>query len=418
MRVIFSLLKRLRLLLPTASDVTQSQESDSKWRTRLSWRIAGVLGVSLLLASCKMLSERSLQRLATAKDPDKMVSQLWREQKAHYKNNPDALVKDIASAIKFIEQFQEETEKTWGEDNGEISSQKKVVKYTDNLLSRSKVDFQAGEVIVETLAKDNPKQHLETAIITTLLTPDDPNGMELFSANTPKFNAKPYLYGQVLDHQHKPIAYQWRAQQYAKYLVKNAYVTERNGERVIHRVSFRLEPNHTQLRKQKFKPYVEAAAKRYKVEPALIYAIIETESSFNPAAVSHAPAFGLMQVVPTTAGRDVFQRQGRKQPQPTPTQLFNPKENIEIGTAYIQILDEIYLKNIRVPLSREYAVIAAYNGGAGNLFKTFSSGRDSAIKQINKLSSDAVYWKIKTKHPKAESRRYLVKVTTAKKQYR
>jgi membrane-bound lytic murein transglycosylase C len=76
------------------------------------------------------------------------------------------------------------------------------------------------------------------------------------------------------------------------------------------------------------------------------------------------------------------------------------------------------LKNIRVPLSREYAVIAAYNGGAGNLFKTFSSGRDSAIKQINKLSSDAVYWKIKTKHPKEESRRYLVKVTTAKKQYR
>lgn len=365
-----------------------------------------------------MLSDRSLQRIAAAKDPDKIVSQLWREQKAHYKNNPEALFKDIASAVKFIQEFQQETEKTWGEDNGEISSEKKVVKYTDNLLSRSKVDFQKGTVIVETLAKDDPKQHLEKAIITTLLTPDDPNGMELFSANTPKFDAKPYLYGQVLDHQRKPIAYQWRAQQYAKYLVKNAYVTERNGERVVHRVLFTLEPNHTQMRKHKFKPYVDAAAKRYRVEPALIYAIIETESSFNPAAVSHAPAFGLMQIVPKTAGRDVFHRQARDQQQPTPQQLFNPKENIEIGTAYLQILDEIYLKDIQVPLSREYAVIAAYNGGAGNLFKTFSSSRSTALKQINKLSSDAVYWKIKTKHPKAESRRYLIKVTTSKKQYR
>lgn len=402
----------------TDNSVADNEGGPSRGKHRLSVKLGVVVGICVALASCKMLSERSLQRLATAKDPDKMVSQLWREQKAHYKNNPDALFNDIASAIKFIKAFQQETEKTWGKDNGEISSQKQVVKYTDNLLSRSKVDFQSGQVIVETLAKKQPKAHLETAIITTLLTPDDPNGMELFSSNTPKFNAKPYLYGQVLDHQRKPIAYQWRAQQYAKYLVKNAYVTERNGDNVIHRVSFKLEPNHTQLRKTKFKPYVDAAAKRYGVDPALIYAIIETESSFNPVAVSHAPAFGLMQVVPKTAGRDVFQRQGRKQTQPTPTQLFNPKENIEIGTAYLQILDEIYLKNIRPPLSREYAVIAAYNGGAGNLFKTFSSGRDSAVRQINKLSSDAVYWKIKTQHPKAESRRYLVKVTTAKKHYK
>lgn len=387
-------------------------------RLRMFTRICMLLAIGVLLASCKMLSERSLQRIATAKDSDKVISQLWREQKNHYKNNPQALVQDITTVLEFIKKFQQETQKTWGEDNGEISSQKRVVKYTDNLLSRSKVDFDKGEVVVETLAAVNPKQHLLSAIVTTLLTPDDPNGMELFSSKTPKFDAKPYLYGQVLDHQHQPIAYQWRAQQYAKFLVKNAYVTERNGKRVIHRVSFRLEPNHTQLRKQKFKPYVEAAAKRYRVEPALIYAIIETESSFNPVAVSHAPAFGLMQVVPKTAGRDVFKRQGRQQTQPTPQQLFNPKENIEIGTAYLQILDDVYLNKIRQALSREYAVIASYNGGAGNLFKTFASERDSAIRQINKLSSDAVYWKIKTKHPKAESRRYLVKVTTAKAHYK
>ena len=67
-----------------------------------------------------------------------------------------------------------------------------------------------------------------------------------------------------------------------------------------------------------------AAARRYNLEPELIYAIIETESSFNPYAVSHANAYGLMQVVASTAGRDVFERVRKIPGQPTSQQLFDP----------------------------------------------------------------------------------------------
>ncbi|MCS5932560.1 transglycosylase SLT domain-containing protein [Klebsiella pneumoniae subsp. pneumoniae] len=50
---------------------------------------------------------------------------------------------------------------------------------------------------------------------------------------------------------------------------------------------------------------VRQASRKYGVDESLILAIMQTESSFNPYAVSHADAMGLMQVVQHSAGRDV-----------------------------------------------------------------------------------------------------------------
>jgi len=54
----------------------------------------------------------------------------------------------------------------------------------------------------------------------------------------------------------------------------------------------------------KFKKYVDKYAQIYNISPELIYAIIHTESYFNPMATSPAPAYGLMQIMPTNAGKD------------------------------------------------------------------------------------------------------------------
>jgi membrane-bound lytic murein transglycosylase C len=69
-------------------------------------------------------------------------------------------------------------------------------------------------------------------------------------------------------------------------------------------------------------------------------------------------------VVQHTAGKDVFQMRG-KWGKPSRSYLFDPENNIDTGTAYLAILQNNYLGGIQNPTSRRYAVITAYNGGAG-----------------------------------------------------
>jgi len=262
---------------------------------------------------------------------------------------------------------------------------------------------------------------LKKAIITTLLTSDDPRQVDLFSdaapAGSEESKSKPFLYEQVLDHDGKPIEWQWRANRYAEYLIKNKISKVKIGNKNGLRVIFPLVKTHQKIRAYKYASLVRKYSKKYNVTESLIYGIIKTESSFNPFAVSHAPAYGLMQIVPSTAGRDVFEKIKKTSGQPTPQNLYNPEYNIDIGTAYVKILQEQYLVKVKDQNARRYTVISAYNGGAGNVLKTFSSNREQAMVKINQLSSNEVYEQLTNKHPKQESRRYLYKVNEAQKEF-
>ena len=57
-----------------------------------------------------------------------------------------------------------------------------------------------------------------------------------------------------------------------------------------------------------------------------------------------------------------------------------------------------------------YAMICAYNGGAGSVLTTFSKDRVKAIDVINRMSPEQVYKKLITSHASQESRNYLIKV--------
>ena len=91
---------------------------------------------------------------------------------------------------------------------------------------------------------------------------------------------------------------------------------------------------------------VREAAERHRVDPALIRAVIETESNWNPRAYSHKGAGGLMQLIPTTA-----QRYGAYD-------VFNPQQNIDAGVKHLKWLLERYNGNLDLAL-------AAYNAGEG-----------------------------------------------------
>jgi soluble lytic murein transglycosylase-like protein len=101
-----------------------------------------------------------------------------------------------------------------------------------------------------------------------------------------------------------------------------------------------------QANRDKIEKMVHEVAERYHVDPALIRAVVETESHWNPAAVSRRGALGLMQLVPETA-----QRMGVND-------VFDPKQNLDGGVHYLRSLLERYNGDLDKAL-------AAYNAGPG-----------------------------------------------------
>lgn len=316
-----------------------------------------------------------------------------------------------------VNELRKKASQIWGDGNVHESSRDKYVKYGEGYDSRGEVDFVQGKVLVETIVENNHQQRLKDAIVATLLTPDDIRDPELFSDQAVTWKGPAVLAGQIRDHDGVIVQWEWRAKRYADWLVANKLQRIPSGGRTLYRIEIPMEENHQQVRGQKYENLVRQAAQRYSVPESLIYSIMETESHFNPYATSHIPAYGLMQVVPSTAGADVFQRIKKKSGQPTRSYLFNPANNIDTGAAYLSILDDIYLKGVTHPLSREYCVISAYNGGAGNVLRTFSRDRKHAVQVINSLSPQQVYLKLNKDHPSSESRRYIEKVVKAKQKY-
>jgi soluble lytic murein transglycosylase len=103
-----------------------------------------------------------------------------------------------------------------------------------------------------------------------------------------------------------------------------------------------------------YNPQIEEAAEPNRLPPAFVRAIAREESSFNPRAVSPANAYGLIQLIRSTA---------KQHAQPLglasdPESLKNPKINLAIGTAFMRVLFEKYKGNFAI-------VPAAYNAGPG-----------------------------------------------------
>jgi membrane-bound lytic murein transglycosylase C len=380
----------------------------------------------LLLIVISLTSCKSTANLASLRSAETFIKQIKSEdpdliaiaQQAVRTNK--LILQDVNNIKVLLEELTKQINEVWGEDKPKIPNNKKLVKYTNNYKARAIVDFEKGTILIETLADKSYAKtlnNLQQAIVTTLLSTSDPQKTDIFSSDAPLLSGQPYLYQQVVDRDNKPIQYQWRANRFSEYLTEFKLQKYKKNKKQIYAVSIKMVEKHQHLREQKYSVHVLAAAIRYQISPQLIYGIIETESSFNPFAVSTANAYGLMQVVPKTAGADVFQRIKKKKGMPTKQQLFDPAFNIDIGSAYLHILNNNYLKAVKNVTSRHYSIISAYNGGAGNVLKTFHGNRKTAMRVLNAKLPKDVYYLLTKKHPKAESRHYLEKVTKAEKTY-
>jgi len=325
--------------------------------------------------------------------------------------------------------FRQEIFKNWGDYK--TSSAKVWVEYSPDKQIRKIVDFEKNEIKVELISKHANKKLAERilykeAIKTIQESPKIAYDKSLDKKIDKKFqkvaktdfvtkkinNSTPIISSMVFNK--KPTT-----KQLVKFVSKHkATVQTRERNRAkIYSMKIKL-PKYFPLKKaQRFQNDVRKYSQIYKVDKALVFAIIHSESSFNPLSTSHIPAYGLMQIVPRSAGIDAYYRVYKQKKLLSSSYLYVPRNNIELGSAYLSILGYQYLKGIRNPLSRMYCVIAAYNTGAGNVARAFvgkhvRKGRiRKAVKIINQMSPDEVYRHLINNLPYDETKRYLKKVS-------
>ena len=105
----------------------------------------------------------------------------------------------------------------------------------------------------------------------------------------------------------------------------------------------------TPVQSHLIKRYIEEAAAKERLEPALIRSVIAVESAFNYKAVSRVGAKGLMQIMPQTAQELGEQRA---------LDHTNPRANVLAGSRLLRKLVNRYQGNLKI-------AIAAYNAGPG-----------------------------------------------------
>ena len=108
----------------------------------------------------------------------------------------------------------------------------------------------------------------------------------------------------------------------------------------------KVDWNNTVLQLNAFEAAINMSAEKYRVDPALVRAVIHAESAFKPGARSKKGALGLMQLMPDTA-KDMGV-----------TNALVPEDNIQGGVRYLAWLLEENHGNIML-------ATAAYNAGPG-----------------------------------------------------
>lgn len=318
----------------------------------------------------------------------------------------------------------------WG-GNFVESTNKDWVEYSDDGNSRSVVDFDKGEATIEIVVSQEEAES-ETAIenkvedkLKELLknkgkTKDYDSSVE----KSIPLQEIPVLENQVQTPSGVMVT-ESNVDAAVNEIVKEVEIDRKeikgdDGKpRQVITVKLDLVPDHIKTRAEQYKSEVEKYCRKYDVEPAMAFAVMQTESSFNPKAKSHVPAYGLMQIVPSSAGADCAQSLKKPFAKPTANYLYQPENNIEMGVHYLHLLRKRYYSNVDDKDSQDLCVIASYNTGAGNVARALRGDTkiSKAIPQINEMSYDELFRYFERKLL-PETQNYIRKVTERMNNFR
>ncbi len=310
--------------------------------------------------------------------------------------------------------FQKRLKKKW--DNPEISTSKKWVGYNENLTQKQVIDFENNTIALETITTSEQQAKFEFPVLLQDLynkslqdaLKNDPIDTDTIKSINENNNAV------LIDLSDLEIQNELQTQLQNAPLIK-----VQHKDHAIYKTKLKLPKKSVQKKAKRYFKVVKKYSQRYKIEANLIYAIMHSESDFNPLARSTAPAYGLMQIVPQTAGMDAYRFVYKKTRIPSSKYLYNPDNNIKLGSAYLHLLYFYIFKDVENDKSRLYLTIAAYNSGAGNVSRAFidSTKVQNAIETINTMQPQMVYDKMLKDLPYNETKRYLEKVTAKLEAY-
>jgi membrane-bound lytic murein transglycosylase C len=300
------------------------------------------------------------------------------------------------------------------------SSNRQWVDYTPGVDTRSLVDFEKGEMEFSTLIPVEELKEDKKPDSSRVNKTEQEKAKKLAEKKIKKQIKKvlssdnevktEVLKDQIKDPEGKTVTEKNADKYVEKYVAPEMKVEEKpvvakDGiPRVKVTVKVKMVPDHLRIRAEKYKDQVTKFSSEYNLDPALIYALIHTESYFNPLAKSYIPAFGLMQLVPKSGAMDAYYYLHKEKKLLPSDYLYNSDNNIMLGSTYFHILSSIYLKKIDNESNKESLSIAAYNWGPGNIKNKIVKKHD-----LDTLSNDEVIDLINKEAPK-ETRDYIRKV--------
>ena len=325
-----------------------------------------------------------------------------------------------------FKQYVDDIRKRWGKEKAKTSSRKEWVSYDGDFGARRSVDFEKGQASVEVqvekdLSASEVRKRVEKQIVKMITDRGEADPLE---AKQKAPSTTQVLEGQLKTTNDAPVSVS-NAEAYAgeilsKVSVQREPVVGGDGtSRIVARVSFPLVPDHIRVRAETYRKTVAKNALKFGVEAPLVFAVIHTESCFNPRARSSAPAYGLMQLVPQSGARAAYLYVYGEDKLVAPEQLYNPSNNIELGSGYLSLLMTKNFKDVSDPLSRSYCAIAAYNTGPANVATAFTGKKDvpEAVRRINGMTADQVFARLRSNLPYPETRDYIANVSGRIKLY-
>ncbi len=288
-----------------------------------------------------------------------------------------------------------------------LPGKKQWVDYSADLNQRTIVDFDAGEITVEVRQSLTPQQ-------ITVLTNKTISSLTKVSISS--VLARDPIVQSVnkrLSQSNKQLEITKNSMPLlAKKHVGDIGSVTSKKEQNKTTITIPLKPSLLSGNAQRYYPLAREQAVKWNIPTSLILAIIHTESSFNPLARSHVPAFGLMQIVPGSAGKDVTEFLTGKVSLLSPQDLYSAEQNIEAGSVYLHLLMSRYFKGVKDAKNKLYMAIAGYNTGPGNVARALSNTTSlkKATRAANQQTSQQLYFQLIDNLPHQETVNYLKKV--------